>query len=165
MNNPLTRRPVVIGIIAVAAVVVAAVGWKHLQEAHGHAHGDAAVLALDNGQRWKTDAPQRAGMQQIRDAAASVEAAFARNELSAEQARAFSEKVNASFGEMVRVCQLPPKADATFHAIMTQLMSGAAALAGNPKSKEAMDAVTSALRQYAEYFDHPGWNRLPEPGV
>ncbi|MDO8543323.1 MAG: hypothetical protein Q7S40_23035 [Opitutaceae bacterium] len=62
---------------------------------------------------------------------------------------------------MAKTCKLAPKADATLHALIVELLQGAALLTENPNSQEAFAAITKVLRQYPEYFDDPGWTPLP----
>jgi hypothetical protein len=162
MKTSLSRRTLVVGgLLGIALVVIIAAAWKHFHAAHAHDHG-AAVLSLDEGRRWKTDAPLRTGMQKIRDAAVPSLAAFARNELTAPQAKELSAAISANFAYMAEHCKLPPKADATLHVLVVELMRGAELLARDPRSHEGADVVAKVLRQYAEYFEHPGWEPLPE---
>jgi len=74
MKPPVSKlRPSIIaGLIATALVIIGSAAWTHFRPTLGHGHGDqaAAVLSLNDGQRWKNDEPLRLGMQRIRDAVA-----------------------------------------------------------------------------------------------
>lgn len=162
MKTSFRSRPIIfVGTLIVVLAVLAPFVWKHLHEAHSH-HESPAVLSLDNGKRWKTEEPLRTGMLRIRDAASPVLAAAGNGKLSPAQARAFADEVGTQFAYMARNCKLAPKADATLHALIVELMRGAEMLATDPQSAEGAALVSKVMRQYAEYFEHAGWTPLQE---
>jgi hypothetical protein len=173
MNNltKTTRRRV-----AAALVVIALTGggvglWSHIRAAHGHGHDHAghahdhghgaAVLALNDGKRWETDQPLRTGMQRIRDASSGVIAA--ERPLTKEEAKALATALQDAVGYLMQNCRLEPRADATLHVLITDLLSGAGLLAENPSSPEGAALILRALQRYPEYFDHPGWESSAGP--
>lgn len=174
MNSSSRKRPRILWYAGSSVVLAGlAVGfWSHFQHAHSaahdHSHGghDAhpvAALSLDDGKRWETDQALRTGMERIRAAAAPVLAAHAGGQVSPEQAKAMADAIQESVIHMVANCKLTPKADATLHVFITDLMSGAGLLAANPSSREAVALISEALRRYPEYFDHPGWVPVTMP--
>lgn len=168
--NTQTPRARILTVFAVLVLATAGfVAWRHHHPAggHSHAHGDAAesVLALNDGQRWETDAPLRAGMRRIRDAALPVLAAHARGGATAPQAEALAATVQEQVNYMIANCKLAPKADATLHVFITDLVTGSAMLAKDPASSEAATLIDRALQQYPKYFDDPTWKALPAAAV
>lgn len=162
MNTKNTLRlRVVIASAILVALLLGGAAWSHLRDSHHH-HSPSAVLQLDGGKRWPTDPALRHGFSEIRAAAVPVADAFARSQLTQPEASAFADAITANFTQIAQACKLPPAADATLHAIVVELMRGAALLANDPKSQEGMSLVRQTLRQYGEYFDHIGWTPLPE---
>ncbi len=120
-------------------------GHKHALPDHSQAAGHAR-LTLNEGQRWATDQVLRTGMQRIHEAV---------QQNSPQLARTTREQVDY----LIAHCELEPEADATLHGIIAQLLAGAQALSQDPRSTEGLEKIHHALRQYPEYFDHPGWQR------
>jgi len=148
-------------VVVVAVAGVAVDGWLHFHDGHDATHHSdhaPAALALNEGQRWTTDAPLRTGMQGIRNAVNPALAAHAEKRLTAEAATALAGTVQTQVNHLFENCKLPPKADATLHVIITDLLSGSAQLAGNPASAEGATLLAQALQRYPEYFDHPEWS-------
>lgn len=129
---------------------------------HDHGHGAApAKLQLDHGKKWKTDEPLRRGMAAIRDtvnrAPAPLHKATAKPEAYAEVGK----RVESEVGRIVKECKLPPEADAQLHIVIADVIAGADAMKGAtnaPAGRAGLVKVDSALKAYAKYFDHPGWN-------
>jgi hypothetical protein len=148
-------------VIAFVLAGAAVGGWLHFHNDHGtHDHDGhgAAALTLNDGRRWATDAPLRAGMLGIRDAVTPVLAAHADKRLTPGAAQALAGTVQNHVNNLFANCKLPPKADATLHVILTDVLSGTAQLAAPPSSTEGANLLTRALQRYPEYFDHPGWS-------
>lgn len=167
--------------VALAALVLvgAAAGlWFHFHGAHAahepgahdhsaHAAHDqgapaATALSLDDGKRWATDQPLRTGMLRIREAVEPVLQAHGQGRVSPEAAKALATSIQENVNYLFANCKLPPKADATLHVLITDLLSGAGRLVEKPGSPEGVALLAGALHKYPEYFDHPGWKpRLP----
>ena len=127
-------------------------------QSHDHDHGDAsAALTLNEGRRWETDLPLRTGMQRIREAVDQAFVAHTDKRLTSAAAKALSASVQQDVNYLITNCKLPPKADATLHVLITELLAGAAHVAENPAAAEGLEQMGQALRHYSEYFDHPGW--------
>ena len=138
-------------VIAVALLVGGGVyAWLHHShenhtdhEAHAaHAH-DTAAPPLVNGQRWETDEALRTSMLQIRDAA------------SQQQGAALASTTKAQVDYMITHCKLDSQADAAFHDIISQLLTGADMLNKAPDSPDGVERIQHALQQYPDYFNHP----------
>ncbi len=146
---------------------------------HAHEHGSEATgLTLDDGGRkWATDEALRTGMQAIRaQLMALPEPALP------EQRQQLAAGIRDQVSYLIAHCKLEPRADAVLHVLIGQLLAGADALetAGNntPGSEaagaenvasrtaqtgkpDAIQALHSALADYGQYFDHPGWTATP----
>lgn len=114
-----------------------------------------ALLRLDQGQPWATDAPLVEGMARIRDA---VNEAAALPTLDADSAIALARSVRGQVDFLIANCRLEPDADATLHVFIAQILNAAAALENNPASPEGLPQLQETLRDYPRYFAHPGWH-------
>jgi hypothetical protein len=136
----------------------------HSNKAHEHAshqqHADhqMAELTLDHGQRWRTDAPLREGMERIRTAVVeAVGHTSAAGGLDASPGKRLADTIDESIAFMVTHCRLAPEADANLHILIGRLAE-AAALAREPaESNSALSRMQVVLNTYPEYFEHPGW--------
>ncbi|MEO6992220.1 MAG: hypothetical protein ABI273_01205 [Lacunisphaera sp.] len=169
--TPSPRRwPFVVGFIVFIVLVEASyLFWTHSHEGgdHAHHHGEheAGALSLNDGQRWATDEPLRLGMQRIRDAVAPAVAGPARLTLDQQQANILSNAVQENVAYLIQNCKLEPAADANLHFLITELVTGAALVAADPRSEEGAMKLTHALAEYPRYFNHPNWSPLPAPAL
>lgn len=151
-------------LLAILLVGLGVGGWMLLHRAHEtgvHDHdGEAAVLSLNNGQRWETDLPLRTGMQRIREAVDQTALTRGSRPLTPAEANALSASVQENVTYLIENCKLPPEADANLHVLITELLTGAARLASNPAAGDGIEQITRALRHYPVYFNHPGWAPL-----
>lgn len=164
MNHPTSPRSRWLrpSLIALVLAGLALGAWRvvhraHQSPDHSHNHELAAALTLDKGRRWATDLPLRTGMQRIRVAVEQASAARASARLTAVEAKALSATLQENVNYLIANCKLPPKADATLHVLIAELLAGAGQLAENPAAPGGLERMSQALRHYSEYFDHPGW--------
>jgi hypothetical protein len=170
-TNKILRRPVVAGVIVIVLAVLGYFAWTHLhhESSHDHASGHdhashtATALTLNAGKRWATDEPLRLGMQRIRDAVMPVLGGSGQRTVSASQAKAMAESVQAQVNFLFQNCKLEPAADAALHVLITEILAGAAAVAADPAAQTGPAQLLGALRKYPEHFDHPNWQPLPAP--
>lgn len=144
--------------IAVAGAICTT-GVVHAQT---HDHGAAAPvkLAVNQGAKWPTDAPLRAGMTSIRALVAPQLAAAHAGKLSPAQYAALAGQVEGEVGKIVANCKLEPKADAVLHLVIGQIGEGTDAMAGKTaatRPAQGLVKVATALNDYARHFDHPGF--------
>lgn len=118
------------------------------------AHADHAAPVLPAGERWDTDAPLRAAMTRIGDAVEQHEPAYADGKLTAENAQALAERVEADVRYMIENCRLAPEPDAALHVLIARMMSAASALKSNPSSPDGIPQLVSVLNNYRATFDH-----------
>lgn len=130
-------------------------------ERHHHGHGAHAEapqkLTLNNGRKWKTDAPLRKGMEEIRDALHQA------HEGHADPAKLvqLGNTLEGRIAYIVRNCKLEPAADANLHVIIGELNAAADAFRGASAAdaEEAMERAARATTAYSRYFDHPGYDK------
>lgn len=152
-------------ILALATAFSTAAALPALgMEQHAHGHGDHAEatqkLSLNNGSKWKTDAPLRKGMEEIRNA---LEQAHGHGEASPATYAELGKKMESQIASIVMNCKLEPAADANLHVIIGELNAAADAFRGAnaaADAEEAMQRAATATRAYAAHFDHPGFKSL-----
>lgn len=154
-------------ILALAAAFSTAAALPALAaERHFHSHAVNAEafenLTLDSSRKWKTDAPLRSGMQEIRDALASAHGLGHDREISPAQYRALGMTLERNIASIVMNCKLEPAADAHLHVIIGELNAAADAFksASAADAEKAMRRAAKATEAYGKYFDHPGWKAL-----
>lgn len=155
MSHPTRRLLILVTSLALSVAPAYAVDPAHEHDAHG-----AATLKLDNGQKWKTDAPLRQGMARIKAALLSHLDAIHENRLKGPQYRAMAKQTNTQIAFMVANCKLAPEADAQLHLIIAELGAAAEAMSGKDKAQSRQKGAVRlqhALETYGTYFDHPGW--------
>lgn len=139
------------------AVTLPALAAEHHSHSHG-AHAEAPTrLTLDNGRKWKTDAPLRNGMQEIR---AALEGAHGHDrDISPAQYKALGMTLERNIAAIVMNCKLEPAADANLHVIIGELNAAANAFRGDSpaEAEKALQRAARATRDYARYFEHPGF--------
>lgn len=132
---------------------------------HDHAHGAAAParLALDQGRKWPTDEPLRAGMTHIRAAVEKELPAVHGGRETPAQYRAMVAEIEKEVGGVVQNCRLEPRADAMLHLVLADMLAGVEAMKGKQRTvsrQKGVVRVVQALEDYGRYFDHPDWKAL-----
>ena len=164
--RPVCRAGVLAGsLLCLAVALPAATQTTHEQEhehghEHGHAGGAVANLQLDEGRKWATDEPLRAGMAAIRDAFDADHPAIHHGEQTDAQYEALAGRIETQVQSIVANCRLPPAPDANLHYIIADLMQGVGFMRGQDpaRSRHAGAArVHGALIAYGEFFDDPGF--------
>lgn len=152
--------------VAVALAFAAPAAGPVLAAGDVHQHAGAAgelKLALNQGQKWTTDAPLRQGMDNIRGALAKDVKAIHANKATPKQYEALAAKVTGEVAGIVQNCKLEPAADEQLHLVIAELMAGAEAMEGKVEGetrRAGAERVAKALNAYGEHFDHAGWKRL-----
>ena len=130
--------------------------------AHDDSHGGEAVttLALDDGKKWPTDAPLRAGMSSIRDQLQAGIAPIPAGTYSARDYASLAAAIDREVSGIVTRCKLPPAVDARFHVVLAQIETGADLMKKDGDRRAGAVKVLGALEQYETFFDHPGWKPI-----
>lgn len=157
-------RNLFIGTAAAVALVAAAVGPALAQTA-AHSHDAAAPhkLNLNQGRKWATDEPLRAGMGRIRSLVEPQLGAAHAGKLTTAQYRELATQVETEVGGIVANCKLEPKADAMLHLVIADIGAGTDTMAGkDAKARPALGLVkvAQAVNQYGSHFDHPGFKPI-----
>ncbi|WP_299362661.1 hypothetical protein [uncultured Paracoccus sp.] len=142
--------------LLLAATLSATPAVAASEQAHDGHDEAAQMLSLDDGQKWQTDAPLRAAMETIRNAAAPM---VADNGTSPAEYGALAAAVESQVDYMIANCELPPDADAQLHVLLGQVIEGAEQLTGD-EPEAGMTLVAEALEAYDAHFAHEGWEPL-----
>jgi len=150
---------------AAAVMLVAAPVGPALAQAATHSHDAAAThkLIVNQGRKWATDEPLRAGMGRIRGLVEPQLAAAHAGKLTLAQYRELATQVENEVGGIVANCKLEPKADAMLHLVIADIGAGTDTMAGkDAKARPALGLVmvAQAVNQYGSHFDHPGFKPI-----
>ena len=150
-----------IAVMAMGAALSAPV----LAQTAAHDHGAATThkLALDQGRKWATDEPLRAGMGRIRGLVEPQLGAAHAGKLTPAQYGKLATQIETEVGGIVANCKLEPKADAMLHLVIADVGEGTDAMAGkNAKVRPAVGLVkvAQAVNQYGSHFDDPGFKPI-----
>jgi hypothetical protein len=145
-----------------AAAMAAALSAPALAQTAAHHHDDTALhkLGLNQGRKWATDEPLRAGMGRIRGLVDPQLAAAYAGKLTPTQYRELATRIETEVGGIVANCKLEPKADAMLHLVIADIAAGTDMMAGkNAKVRPALGLmkVAQAVNQYGSHFDDPGF--------
>lgn len=148
-----------------AAAMAAALGGPALAQTDAHDHGASAPhkLALNQGRKWATDEPLRAGMDRIRGLVEPRLGAAHAGKLTPAQYQELAGQVEKEVGGIVASCKLEPKADAMLHLVIADIGAGTDSMAGkDAKRRPALGLVkvAQAVNQYGSHFDHPGFKPI-----
>ena len=130
---------------------------------HSHDAATPHKLTLNQGGKWATDEPLRAGMGRIRDLVEPQLAAAHTGKLTPAQYRELATQVETEVGGIVANCKLEPKADAMLHLVIADIGAGTDTMAGkDAKTRPALGLVkvAQAVNQYGSHFDHPGFKPI-----
>lgn len=130
-----------------------------------HEHGSSmpARLSLNQGKKWATDEPLRAGMARIKGLVEPQLAAAHAGKFTAAQYNDLAGKVGTEVGAIVANCKLEPKADAMLHLVIAEIGAGTDAMAGKSKDMrpvQGLAQVAAAVNQYGKHFEHPGFKPI-----
>ena len=148
-----------------AAAIAAALGAPALAQTATHEHSAAEPhkLTLNQGRKWPTDEPLRAGMDRIRGMVEPQLAAAHAGHLAPAQYGALASRVETEVGGIVVNCKLEPKADAMLHLVLADVVAGTDAMAGKNRQLRpelGLVKVAKAVNDYGSHFDHPGFKPI-----
>lgn len=152
-------------VLTTAAAMAAALSMPALAQTATHDHGAAAPHkpTLNQGRKWATDVPLRAGMERIRGLVEPQLGAAHAGQLTPAQYRELATQVETEVGGIVANCKLEPKADAMLHLVIADIGAGTDTMAGkNAKARPALGLVkvAQAVNQYGSHFDDPGFKPI-----
>lgn len=131
-----------------------------------HEHREHNVgFSLNHGQKWETDKILRQGMDDIRQLMTANQVAIEKDSLGPQDYQRLGDAIDKTVTHVVKNCKLPKEADAAFHGIvMADLIQSAELMRTSPKiqaQRAGALGIQQSLRNYGNYFQHPGW-RLNE---
>ena len=153
-------------VVAAATALAALSIGPALAQTTAHSH-DAATpheLSLNQGRKWTTDEPLRAGMSRIRSLVEPQLGAAHAGRLKPVQYHELATQIETEVGGIVANCKLEPKADAMLHLVIADIGAGTDAMAGkDAKTRPALGLVkvAQAVNQYGSHFDDPGFKLIP----
>jgi hypothetical protein len=104
-------------------------------------------------------------MDSIRQAMLASREAIDKERLGAQDYQRLAATVSRETSNIVKNCRLSKEADAAFHSIvLADLLHGAELMRTSPKvqaQRAGALGVLQSLRNYGEYFQHPGWTIDP----
>lgn len=161
MNAHTPARLLAIGAFAILGAFFtpfpAVAADTHQHDSH------AAVLKLNQGAKWQTDAPLRKGMESIRTELAKALPKVHAGRFDATQYGALAQNIEGQVGYIVKNCKLEPAADEVLHAIIAEIGQGVDVIGGRVAGTEREQGIVHLARtldDYAAHFDHPGWKGL-----
>lgn len=139
---------------------LAAMATPAVEPDHHHEPANNPQLHLKNDQKWPTDASLRQGMTHIRETLTPSLPAIEEDKLAAGDYEQLAARIDSEVAFIVQNCHLDKEADAMLHVVLARLMAGTNAMAGKDKQltrQEGAMQVVQALKDYGDYFTHPGW--------
>jgi hypothetical protein len=151
--------------VVAAAVTAVTFNLPVVAQTSAHDHNAAAPhkLTLNQGRKWTTDEPLRAGMGRIRGLVEPQLGAAHAGHLTPAQYRELATQVETEVGGIVANCKLEPKADAVLHIVIAEIGAGTDAMAGKvakQRPAQGLVQVAKAVNDYAGHFDHPGFKPI-----
>jgi hypothetical protein len=124
--------------------------------------GQGAVQPLKQGEKWQTDEVLRLGMDNIHKIITANQDAIEKERLSGKDYQGLAKEIDKNIADIVKTCKLSKEADSAFHTIvLADLTGGTELMRASPKvqaQRVGALGVLQALRNYGEYFQHPGWS-------
>lgn len=121
--------------------------------------GDTAAVATPT--RFATDDAVRAGMGAIRQKMAAAQTAIAEKQLGVQDYVALAQSIEADMQTHLARRSLPKAAAVAFNGSVWQDLSYCVGLMRNGRSvamqRTGALGVQQVLRNYPQYFEHPGW--------
>lgn len=125
------------------------------------AHATAGAPALPSTP-WASDAPLREGMRRMHQAVVTL--GHAENgHLDATQTTAAAQHVQDAANYMITNCKLAPEPDAALHGVLATLMTGAAAIKGDPANTTPVASMRDAVALYPRMFEDAKWQADTAP--
>lgn len=165
MNIPKMTLMTTVITAAVMAIWLAVPAVAAQTMAHDHAAEMPHKLTLNQGSKWATDEPLRAGMERIRSIVEPQLMAAHAGKLTPAQYLEIATQVEAEVGGIVANCKLEPEADAMLHVVIADISAATDTLSGkNTTANPALGlvGVVQAVNQYANHFDHADFKLISD---
>lgn len=147
--------------LVIGLAVAASGGTFAATEGSHQGHGSSVEeMTLDDGRKWQTDEPLRAGMTGIREEIALALPRVHDGELTADEYAVLAGNLEQHVDDIINDCKLPPEADMQLHIALTEILGGIDTMREGDERDRGVVAVVRALTAYGDHFDHPGWQPL-----
>ena len=117
--------------------------------------------SVRQGTKWETDPVLQHGMDAIRQAMTARQTGIKEGRLSASDYQQLAAIVDKNLAAIAKNSKLGKEADAAFHKIvLPDLTQTTELMRSSPKpamQRVGALGVLQSLRNYGEYFRHPGW--------
>lgn len=153
-------RLILIPALALALSMPAFALAQHVHDAHSQ---QGQKLHLNNGKKWRTDAPLRKGMAAIRATTVDTIGKVHGGKATDATYDAAAKEVGAQLAGIIQNCKLAPAADAQLHLVISDIMAASEAMEGKSKQQSRTDgtvALARALNAYGNHFDDPGFKAI-----
>lgn len=116
---------------------------------------------LSHGKKWETNEAMRQGMDNIRQAMTTSQEGIEKERLSAQDYQRLAEAVDKNVADILKNGNLAKVTSKAFHiVVLADLTQSTGLMRTSPKiqtQRVAAMGVLQSLRNYGEYFQHPGW--------
>ncbi|MBV2234802.1 MAG: hypothetical protein KUL75_04570 [Sterolibacterium sp.] len=164
MNNEISLLRRVAGGLALGGLLLG-LATGALADAPAAAQvGEKSQAAKVSPKKYVTDDVLRQGMSHIAELLDASWNEVQAGKLSAPAYRSLADKVEAETQHIVRNCKLDARTDQAFHEILADINSSVELMRRSKPQiqRTGVVALAQTLRNYAKYFEHPGWNG-PQP--
>ncbi|SMB30763.1 conserved exported protein of unknown function [Sterolibacterium denitrificans] len=122
------------------------------------------AAASAQAKKYATDEVLRQGMANIAVLLDTSWQDVQGNKLQGPAYRELADKVERETVHIVRNCKLDERADQAFHEVLADMNQSLELMRRSKPQIQRTGAIAlaQALRNYAKYFDHPGWSG-PQP--
>lgn len=128
-------------------------GHKHEHKHQHDASRPKQALTLDNGQKWKTDAVLRTGMDNIHTGLVHLLNKEAPGKASEKDYLAFYDVVQKNTETIIEKCKMSPKMDEAYHVILEEMLDASEKLKVPAERKTVSKRFINAFHQYQDHFD------------
>jgi hypothetical protein len=125
------------------------------------AKAQSASSSMAPAKKWETDEPMRRSMLSIRQTVASQQVRIDALQLKAEDYRQLAQIIDAALADIAKNRTLSKEATKAFQLVVQTDLAQSLDLMRSASTVElqrvGLLGVRQCLKNYGEYFQHPGW--------
>lgn len=126
---------------------------SHEHEHDGHSSGAVSAQAtLNNGKKWKSDATLKKNMIAMHKEFNSLHSKFESKKATQEDFKSMQTTTQKSLDDIFKNCKLEPKADATLHEVLAQLMAAKEKLEKDSSRLDGLKQMQTGFDMFHQYF-------------